>query len=156
MKSARCFAYLAVTLFCSLSAFAVVQSNASFPIDLSVFVPCAAGGAGEVVSLTGNLHDMFSVTVNSNSFHMTIHDNPQGIVGVGLTTGGHYRGTGVTRLDMQGSLNGFPFTTTFTNNFRIIGESGVGSFIVHETAHVTVHANGTVTGFHDHFSFECR
>jgi hypothetical protein len=40
----------------------------------------------------------------------------------------------------------------FINNFRIIGQGPVNNFLVHETLHFTINADGTVTVFHDNFS----
>src|SRR5690242_17053344 len=51
------------------SALAAADSftvSTSFPIDIVVFVPCAAGGAGEIVELTGNLHDLFHFTLDGS------------------------------------------------------------------------------------------
>jgi hypothetical protein len=36
------------------------------PIDITAFVPCANGGAGEVVHAVGRLHQVFTVVVNAN------------------------------------------------------------------------------------------
>src|SRR6266581_1972850 len=65
--------------------------STSFPITISVFVPCAAGGAGEVVNLSGSLHAVFSTTVNGNNIHSQFLFNPQGVTGVGETTGAKYQ-----------------------------------------------------------------
>src|SRR5215510_11114323 len=72
------------------SALAVADTftvSQKFPIDILVFIPCAAGGAGELVELTGNLHDLFHVTLNARGgFRASFVDNPQGISGTGFTT----------------------------------------------------------------------
>src|SRR5690349_4771860 len=39
-------------------------ASTKFPIDIIVFVPCANGGAGELVELTGSLHDLFHMTID--------------------------------------------------------------------------------------------
>ena len=51
---------------------------------------------------------------------------------------------------------GFPFTTTFVNNFRVIGQSTGKDFLVHENFHLTITANGAATAFLDNFSVECK
>jgi hypothetical protein len=125
----------------------------SFPISLTVFVPCANGGAGEDVALSGNLHDLFSLTFNgSGGVHVKTLDNPQGVSGVGLTTGTKYQGTGVTQSEFNAQVG---FETTFVNNFRIIGACPGNNFLVHENFHVTVNPDGTVTAFVDNFSVAC-
>jgi hypothetical protein len=118
--------------------------NVKIPIALTQFVPCADGGQGEDVALTGNLHVLFQFAI-SNSGQVTLrdHSNPQGVVGTGLSTGDTYRGTGVTQSHDRLGQVGESFT--FVNNFRIIGRGPGNNFTVHETIHVTVNANGNVT-----------
>jgi hypothetical protein len=142
-----------IALLGSEQAKAAGLSNTSFPIALNVFVPCANGGAGEVVALTGELHDMFNVTVDSNGLRLDVHDNPQGVSGRGLTTGDKYQATGVTRLNLNfaGAIE-----LTFVNNFRIIGQGPGNNFLVHDNLHLTVNDAGDVTAFHDNFRTECR
>ena len=124
------------------------------PQPFQVFVPCAAGGAGELVDLSGTLHVLFSTTLDgSGGFHTYAHFQPQGVIGTGLTTGDQYQGTGVTQDHFNGTV-GSEFT--FVDNFRIIGHGPGNNFLVHETFHVTVNANGEVTAFVDNFSFECK
>ncbi|HKY61240.1 MAG TPA: hypothetical protein VJP59_09535 [Gemmatimonadota bacterium] len=130
--------------------------NERFLIALTVFVPCADGGAGELVQLEGTLHSLFHVTINGNSFKMKIHNQPQGIRGTGLTTGDKYQATGVTQETIGGSFVNGRFSDTFVNNFRIVGQGPGNNWLVHETFHVTLNANGELTAFVDHFSVECK
>jgi hypothetical protein len=128
--------------------------NTVFPIDLLVFIPCANGGLGEDVELTGNLHDLFHITSDGNGgFHVKTHDNPQGITGVGSITGATYHGTGVTQSDFNLEAGQ---QETDINNFRIIGQGAGNNFLVHDNFHVSVNANGVVTSFHDHFTADCK
>lgn len=128
--------------------------SSTFPIDMLVFVPCAAGGAGELVELTGNLHDLFHVTFTpSGTYRISVVDNPQGITGIGWTTGVKYQGTGITRDNSGGRVG---FEATYINNFKIIGQGTGNNFLIHENLHITVNANGTLTVFHDNFSVECK
>src|SRR5512135_867937 len=102
----------------------------SFPISISVFVPCANGGAGEVVNLSGDLHDLFHITYDGQGgVHVKVQDNPQGISGVGLTTGDKYQGTGVTETEFNVKV-GEEYTSV--NNFRIIGQGPGNNFLVHD------------------------
>ncbi len=75
---------------------AAVQVNDKTNVNLTIFVPCAAGGAGEVVDLSGPLHTLISFTINGNTVSGYFHFQPQGISGTGETTGANYHGTGVT------------------------------------------------------------
>jgi hypothetical protein len=125
-----------------------------FPIDLDVFVPCAAGGAGEEVLLSGTLHDLFSITANSaGGFRVKQLDNPQGISGTGLTTGDKYQATGMTTSIFTVKTGS---TDTYVNRFLIRGQGTDNDFLVRETFHVTVNANGELTAYVDNFSIECK
>lgn len=138
------------------AAFDITVSQ-SFPISLVVNVPCAVNGAGEDVFLSGSLHDLFHITLdNTGGFHLSQSDNPQGVSGVGLTTGAKYQATGITRSSAFEAAPVFPIVETFVNNFRIIGQGPDNNFLVHEDAHVTVNADGTLTSFHDNFSITCQ
>ena len=77
---------VALLTFMTASANAGVVENLSAPFSLSVFVPCAAGGAGEIVDLSGSLHTLITFTINSNNFSEVLHFQPQGVSGTGETT----------------------------------------------------------------------
>lgn len=132
----------------------VFIDNVRVPIDIFVFVPCAAGGAGEEVILSGTLHLLSHTTFdNRGGFHAKFHAQPQGVTGLGLTTGDTYQGTGVTQDQFNGTV-GSEFT--FVNNFNIIGQGPGNNAMIHETFHVTVNANGQVTAVVDNFRATCK
>jgi hypothetical protein len=141
------------TTAAATAAASTVTTSQEFPFNLTVFVPCANGGAGELVTLSGSLHDLFHVTLDgAGGFRVVFLDNPQGVSGTGLTTGAKYQATGVTRDTFGGRVGS---VETFVNNFRIIGAGPGNNFMVHENLHVTVNANGTLTAFVDNFSATC-
>jgi hypothetical protein len=125
------------------------------PIDLDVLVQCAAGGTGEVVRLTGEIYDFFHITLDSDGgVHGIIHHNTQGVSGTGLTTGDKYQGTSVSQIEFNGKV---AEELTVAIHFRIIGQgSGNDFLLIHQTLHITVNPDGTVTAFHDEFSTECK
>lgn len=128
-------------------------SNVIIPINISVFVPCADGGAGEFVDLYGNLHLLFHITIDpAGGVNVKTHAQPQGISGTGLTTGDKYQGTGVTQDRFHTNVvDNF----TFVNNFKIIGQGPGNNFLVHQNVHITVNANGDLTADVDNFSVRC-
>jgi hypothetical protein len=149
--------YLGTLLpFVVAPADAAVEANSSAEIALEVFVPCAAGGFGEIVDLSGRLHTLITFTINGNEMSGLAHFQPQGLGGTGETTGTRYRGTGVTKMSFAGSLQNGQFNTTFVNNFRIVGQGPGNNFLVHETAHITINADGKLTANHDNLSVECK
>ncbi|SRR6266446_4484169 len=157
MKNTKIMMFFAAVLaIFTTSANAAIQVNESIPITLSVFVPCAAGGAGEIVDLSGPLHVLLTFTINGNNLSGRQQFQPQGISGTGETTGLSYQATGLTATSFAGSLVNGQFTQTFINRFDIIGQGPNNNFTVHETLHITINADGTVTVFFDDFSVECR
>jgi len=148
-----CLIALAVSI---APADAAVQVNDKTNVNLTIFVPCAAGGAGEIVDLSGSLHTLISFTINGNNVSGYFHFQPQGVSGTGETTGANYQATGVTQETFKNSLQNGQANLTFVNNFRIIGQGPGNNFLVHETMHVSVNADGTVTVFHDNFSIDCK
>src|SRR3954453_10041297 len=78
----------------SLAAAASTQQLVNH-IEVTRFVPCANGGAGEDVFLSGDIHIVVHVTFDgSGGAHFDEIHNPQGVSGIGLTTGAMYRGGG--------------------------------------------------------------
>jgi hypothetical protein len=135
---------------------AVVENDTILVPGFNVFVPCANGGAGEVIAGDLQLHVLITSTVNGNNVSGKEHFQPQGGSLVGQTTGDTYRATGVTQDSFQGSLQNGQSTFTFVNNFRIIGPGLGNNFLVHETYHITVNANGDTTVTHDNLSVDCK
>jgi hypothetical protein len=135
---------------------AAVTTNVREPLAVSGFVPCAAGGAGETVALTGFVHRLVTFTINGNRISGKVHSQPQGVSGVGLTTGDKYQGTGVTQEQFSGSLVNGQFQETFINNFRVIGQGPGNNLLIHETVHMTVNANGIFTAFVENINIDCK
>jgi len=131
MKALRIpLALFAMFLVISVPAFGGASTqtqSVTVPLVLSVFIPCANQGSGEIVDFSGSLHVLISSTVNGNNIHLNELFNPQGAKGVGETTGDVWNATGETRLDLTASLSSFPFTNTFVNNFKLIDGPG-GSY----------------------------
>jgi hypothetical protein len=146
----------ALAMAITAPAFAAVEVNDKSTIGLSVYVSCAAGGAGEIVDLAGPLHTLLSFTINGNSVSGYYHFQPQGIVGQGETTGSKYQATGITQESFKSAFQNGQAKDTFVNNFRIIGQGPGNNYLVHETLHFTINANGSVTVFHDNFSIVCQ
>src|SRR5258705_3161717 len=61
--------------------------SVAVPFEATVFVPCANGGAGENVALSGEMNFVYQLTWTDNGFSMVFHDNSYGVTGVGLSSG---------------------------------------------------------------------
>src|SRR5215831_13015094 len=156
MKSSICrmtMCLIALTIMVG-QANAAVQVNNSTDIGISVFIPCADGGAAELVDLSGPLHTLITYTINGNNVSGYFHFQPQGISGSGETTGDKYHATGLTESTFKGSFQNFQYNSTFVNRFDIIGQGPGNNFTIHQTAHITINANGTVTVNFDNFGVE--
>lgn len=148
---------LALTLAGPAFAQAIAFTTNDFiPFAQFTFVPCANGGAGEVVLLEGTLHIQNHVTINDNRISLKVHFQPQGAIGTGLITGDKYQSTGVTQeQDSLPLINGAA-EFTFINNFKIIGQGPDNNLLVHQTVHGTINARGEATTFVDNTTIECR
>jgi hypothetical protein len=132
-------------------------ARGSFPFDEVVFVPCANGGAGEFVELSGSLnfvfHDIFDA---SGGLHVQVHSNLQGVSGMGATTGTRYRGVESDVDQFNVSPDDAPFESSTVSSVRVIGRGPGNNFVLHESAHFTVNGNGELTASHDHLGVDCK
>ena len=150
--------YCLVAALCLIAvpAVAEVVVQEKQEIVLQVFVECANNGAGEMIEVSGPLHTLITATINANSVSGKQHFQPQGISGVGLTTGQKYQAVGLTQSSFKGSLVDGRYVNNFVNNFRMIGQGPGNNFSIHENAHVTIAADGSVTVQHDNFRATCN
>ncbi len=124
-------------------------------LEITRFVPCANGGVGEDVFLSGDIHIVVHVTLDGHGgAHFDEIHNPQGVSGFGLTTGAKYRGVGGSPLDASNVRVGEEHTSV--RNLMIIGQGPGNNLVLHETFHITILADGRVTSFHDNLSLECK
>ncbi len=124
-------------------------------LEVTRFVPCANGGAGEDVFLSGDIHIVVHVTLDgSGGAHFDEVHNPQGVSGFGLTTGAQYQGVGGSPLDASNVRVGEEHTSV--RNMMIIGQGPDNNLVLHATFHITILADGTVTAFHDNVSLTCK
>jgi len=137
------------------------------PVQMTVFVPCALNGLGEQVLLTGQLRSQVTVTEDATGVvHYTHQLIPDGVQGVGQTSGTKYRATGMhyhsgewlhgDPNDPNNPLPNPPYHLQYIQNFRVIGQGPGNNFLLHILWRVTVNANGQVTGYVDDYSEECR
>jgi hypothetical protein len=142
---------LGVLFLLSGTAVGAVQVNERVPIDQVVVIPCT----GDTLTLEGDLHVLFTYTVNDNSVSAIEHFNPQGVTAVADPSGAMYRATGMTATSSRASLVNGAANFTWVNNFRMIGTAGAATYFVHEVVHTTVNADGTVTSDFSHVTIDC-
>jgi hypothetical protein len=139
----------------ALPANAGVVTNEVVPFTTTVTIDCDQDGTPEdIVPLSGQLHVL--ITTTSNATVTTIRDLfvPRNVTGTGTITGATYRGVGNTQ-DTTIQVTGGPNVFTFVNNFYIVGQDEGYRYLIHETFHVTIDANGNVVVSQDNAFVTC-
>ena len=133
----------------TLPALADKVSNMTVPINFTVTNACN----GENVALSGNEHELFHITNDSNGgFHSDIHANMQDVKGVG-DQGNTYTIPG----QFHGSFNGqVGSESTLTETCNVISTGSAPNFVLHIDTHTTFNADGTVTSTHSNIRTECQ
>ena len=135
------------------AASSVATGNSVQPFFDTVFVPCANGGVGEVVVLTGLLHINY-IRVLTDSTSLTRGTlNLLGASGVGQTTGATYRAVW-SNPDMLSFHAQDGVTSSFIKVYRIIGQGPGNNYTVQFSFHVTV-VNGQLVSLADNFIVRC-
>ena len=131
-------------------------SNTFVPFLVHTFVPCANGGAGEFVLVSGTAHKQSHQTITENRVITNVISlQPHGMTGVGAITGDVYHFVGTTRVSQSDQLTGGASTLTFINNLSFISRGPDNNLLIHQNIHVTVNANGEVSTFVRHSNIEC-
>src|SRR5262245_40349877 len=156
MRNARQLWLLIAASLTSTSSYAAATSTTtaqSVPLALTVFVPCANGGLGEMVQLSGSLQIVESATFNAaGGIHLYAHFNPQGVSGEGLVSGATHRGTGVS-LSVVNLSPGVE--QVVVNNFLLIGTGHTPSLRVQYNLIFVADANGDVSAVVDNVRLSC-
>lgn len=136
------------------AAQAEVTTNQHVSIAYAGYVPCANGGAGELLTGTIDVHDLASETVNGNSVAWQFVFERHGEL-VGQVTGDTYRVAGVEHGAYTQRLDSEHSTLTYVNRYRLIGPGPGNNLVVRETAHITIDADENVVVQHDDFTVDC-
>ena len=119
------------------------NSVETVPFDRTIYVSCSNGGAGEDILMTGNMVVVYHATFNDRKYTLSYHTNPQGVTGMGLTSGDKYIVSGGSEGTISGAYENDQFAGGYTEDMRVI--SPKGTFIVHYQFHVTVTPDGKFT-----------
>ena len=133
----------------------VNESQPFFP-PAPLFVPCANGGAGEFLALSGDLHMLGHFTINDNHTLFKIHFQPQGLVGVGTVTGDTYHLTGVSQNTNNTQSDGATFEITLIDNANFVGPGTDNNVLIHTVSHFTFNNNGELTSSQTNSTVECK
>jgi len=125
------------------------------PYASTLFIPCANGGAGEDVTLTGTVKIVRQEMYNNQRFTFILHAVPQGVTGVGLSTGDNFTAIGGSQETVTGTIEyGGQYSATYIQQMRFTGQ-GI-SFIVKYKFHVAVTSNGEISTRIDEEKIECN
>jgi hypothetical protein len=136
------------------AAQAQVTTNEQVLLAFAGFVPCANGGAGEILSGTIEVHNLITSTANANNASGKFQFQPYGSM-VGAITGDTYRVTGVTQGTSTESFQNGQYTLTYVNNFQLIGPGPGNNLLVHEIAHMTINGDDVIVQ-HDNLTIDCK
>ena len=125
------------------------------------FVPCANGGAGEGVLLSGILHTQIHVTVSDgNRTNFKAQVKPQVVTGLGLSSGDVYRAVGLSHfhetVPFSSEVGAGAAILNSISIFRLIGPGPDNNFQMHRRVHRTINANGQITSTVDDTSVVCK
>ena len=137
-------------------AAAEIEENDRVPVEIVQDVPCANGGAGETVTLTGALHVLLKFQVNGNVARGSFHYQPEHVTGYGSVSGERYEATGVTSGSFRTTFRDGEAVVSSINNYRIIGQGPGNDFIVHENVRVALHPSGDFTVLVAHSGADCK
>jgi hypothetical protein len=126
------------------------------PVDSRLFLPCANGGAGEVVHFTGMIIGVSSGTADgAGGFHARSIEVEQGVQGVGETTGRRYVEHFVNLFFSTTGPDGFPLVSTQQLIYRVDSAGPGVDSLIRIRNHTTINANGDVSVTFDDATMEC-
>jgi hypothetical protein len=113
------------------------------PFETTVFVPCANGGAGEDVRLTGFTNFIYGLNWTDRGFTLVYHDNVHQVTGVGLSSGESFVASGGTNETVIGVWYSTQWVGNTTTQMKIVGQNN--KFTIIYKHHITVSQDGSVT-----------
>lgn len=122
------------------------------PLETTLDNPCA----GELIDFTGTMRLVIHTTATpAGTFNVAVHSNMQQVSGTGVQSGARYRFQGASTTTELSGLAAAQ-ESTITINFRIVGPGPNNNFILQETIHLTVNANGTATATVNQIQLKCQ
>jgi hypothetical protein len=151
-----CFAVLLLTA-APVRAVEVTTRIIRDSSEFSLFLPCANGGAGEVVVFSGTFMDLLHSTQGgSTGTHVFSVEINQGVAGVGVTTGDRYVFARVNMASFNQTATSFPVVSSQELIYRITGPGPDNDALIRIVNHATVNANGETTVAFDELTVVCE
>ncbi|MGH2626939.1 MAG: hypothetical protein ACRDHY_09855 [Anaerolineales bacterium] len=130
----------------------------TIPVDELFAAPCANGGAGENIRITGSNAISIQETITpSNNRILRIHLQPE-ISGVGETSGDRYRASRSPGQIMEIERgDGLPFLINFLPQpIVLIGEDAAGTILIYTRFQLVINNNDVTTVVKENFSARCQ
>jgi hypothetical protein len=103
--------------------------------------PCT----NELVDFTGTMQALVDIKINKNRCHIICHSNLMGVSGVGRTSGEKYQITETNQENQSvDTTKGFPVEITTMHNLHVLAMGSGSHFILHESRHFIVNADGEI------------
>jgi len=144
----------AAIVIAASAAQAEVTTNERQSLAFAGYVPCANGGAGEILAGTVEAHNLIASTTNGNKYRSQFQFQVHGSM-IGEITGDTYEVSGVTRGASQESFENGHYNLTYVNNFHLIGPGPGNDLLAHEVAHIIEFGDDVVVQ-HDSLSIDCQ
>ena len=126
------------------------------PVDSRLFLPCANGGAGEVVHFTGTILGVFKGTFDgAGGVHSVSVEVEQGVHGIGETTGRRYVEHFVNLSFNTTGSGGFPLVSTQQLIYRVNSAGPGFDSTIRIRNHTTINATGETTVTFDDTTMLC-
>ena len=130
------------------------NSIVAVPFENTLFVPCANGGAGENVTLTGKTNFVYQMAWNDHGFTLVYHDNSYQVTGVGLSSGETFVASGGTQGTVMGSWVNDQWIGIMVRQLKITGQNT--SFTVVDKLNLIVTPDGNVKVNSREQTADCR
>ena len=155
----RLYALASLALVCSLMTSTAAAPDAQTVTD-SVRVPISGtvfDCAGNPVTISGELHTVTHTTISSSGHVTTVFHLNQQLQGVSADGTRHVMNQQVQETITADTTDGFPVTQTFVIHSNLNNnDPNVPQLHVKATFHVTVNANGEITGTQLLIKEECQ
>lgn len=151
------FALLTAIIIPTTARAQATTSTTSFtlPLNQIVFVPCANGGVGESVQLSGYRHIVIHRTENGDHVIRKSYVLAKAS-GTGLTTGDTYHTASMNHHLLTFQSDAEPFIATHIDTLMFIGQGPGNNFIVHLNDHLTFNGNGELITQNFNFHTDCK
>jgi len=128
------------------------SNDFDIPYVVTLQAPCL----GEAVYVDGVIHSVVTEIYSaSGNYSLSYLGHPQGLTGVGVTSGLPWKFTGATVWTVNVQPDGFPYSETFVDRYHAVGPGGT-QYYLKEMFKVTINGVGAYVVTIDESNWECK